>query len=284
MKLYSLRFLIIILFALLAACDKKKSTLFVLTDPDETGVYFNNLVEETDSFNILSYEYIYNGGGVAIADFNNDGKQDIFFTGNQVPNKLYINQGNFKFKDVTDIASVNVRGRWNAGVSTIDINNDGWMDLYVCATTHPDPERRRNMLFVNQGADENGVPVYKELAKEYNIDYNCNSVMSVFFDYDRDGDLDLYILENQKLTNFPTNYRPRIADGSAANNDRLFRNDGNGSFTDVTLEAGIPYEGFGLGLAISDVNNDGWPDIYVSNDYVSNDLLYINQKNGTFVN
>src|SRR5690606_41169287 len=126
----------------------------------------------------------------------------------------------------SDIASVNVRGRLIAGVSTVDINDDGWMDIYVCATTHPDPERRWNMLFVNQGADENGVPVFKELAKEYSIDYDGNSVMSAFFDYDRDGDLDLYILENQTLTNFPTNYRPRIADASAANNDRLVRNDG----------------------------------------------------------
>lgn len=269
---------------LFSSCEDKPSSLFELKDADETGVYFNNLVEETDSFNILSYEYIYNGGGVAIADFNNDDKQDIFFSGNQVPNKLYLNEGNFKFKDISDKADINVARRWNSGVAVVDINNDGWMDIYVCATTYPEPEDRRNMLFVNQGADSSGEPTFKELANQYGIDYDGNSIMSAFFDYDRDGDLDLYILENQKLNNVPTNYRPKIVDGSAANNDRLFRNEGNGKFVDVTLQAGITQEGYGLGLAISDVNMDGWPDIYVSNDYLSNDILYINQQNGMFKN
>ncbi|HET6544311.1 MAG TPA: VCBS repeat-containing protein, partial [Chryseolinea sp.] len=162
--------------------------------------------------------------------------------------------------------------------------NDGWKDLYVCATTNPDSTLRRNMLFVNQGMGASGEPTFKELGAQYKIDYAGHSIMAAFFDSDRDGDLDLYILQNQKLTNVPTNYRPKIMDGSAANNDRLFRNEGNGTFRDVTVEAGIVYEGFGLGLSISDVNMDGWPDIYVSNDYLSNDLLYINQKNGTYKN
>ena len=275
---------IICIFLTLTNCEKKPKTLFSLKDPDDTGIYFNNLVTETDSFNILSYEYIYNGGGVGIADFNNDQKPDIFFSGNQVPNKLYLNQGNFKFKDISETANVNVNGRWNSGVAVVDINNDGWMDIYVCATTHLDPEKRKNMLFVNQGADGNGQPVFKEMAADYKIDYDGNSITAAFFDYDRDGDLDLYILENQKLTNAPTNYRAKIMDGSAANNDRLFRNEGNGTFADVTMSAGIVYEGYGLGLAISDVNMDGWPDVYVSNDYLSNDLLYINNRNGTFTN
>lgn len=284
MKSVSISTGIFCVLLLLSQCEKKPNTLFELKNADNTGIFFNNLVEETDSFNILSYEYIYNGGGVAIADFNNDKKQDIFFSGNQVPNKLYLNAGNFKFKDVSDKANVNVPGRWNSGVAIVDINNDGWMDLYVCATTHPDPEQRRNMLFVNQGLDSSGEPTFKELAKQYNIDYDGNSIMAAFFDYDRDGDLDLYILENQKLNNVPTNYRLKIADGTAANNDRFFRNDGNDTFTDITLQAGIVYEGYGLGLAISDVNKDGWPDIYVSNDYLSNDILYINKQNGTFEN
>ena len=170
---------------------------------------------ETDSFNILSYEYIYNGGGVGIADFNNDQKPDIFFTGNQVPNKLYLNEGNFKFKDISETANINVVGRWNSGVSVVDINNDGWMDVYVCATTHPEPENRKNMLFVNQGTGANGQPTFKEMAAEYKIDYDGNSITAAFFDYDRDGDLDLYILENQKLINAPTNYRAKIGAGSA---------------------------------------------------------------------
>ncbi|MDH4089290.1 MAG: VCBS repeat-containing protein [Cyclobacteriaceae bacterium] len=269
---------------LMTACNNKPGTLFKLREADETGIYFSNQIEETDSFNILSYEYIYNGGGVGIADFNNDGLQDIFFTGNQVPNTLYLNQGNFTFKDATEVANVNVKGRWNSGVAVVDINNDGWMDLYVCATAHPDPEDRRNMLFVNQGIGAAGEPVFKEMAADYGIDYDGHSIMAAFFDYDRDGDLDLYILENQKLTNVPTNYRPKISDGSAPNNDRLFRNEGNATFKDVSTEAGIIYEGFGLGLSITDVNMDGWPDVYVSNDFLSNDLLYINNKNGTFTN
>lgn len=286
MKFNTLHSLLILCFALLlfTRCENKEDTLFELKDADDTGVYFNNLVEETDSFNILSYEYIYNGGGVAIADFNNDDKQDIFFSGNQVPNKLYLNQGDFKFKDVSEKAHITVAGRWNTGVAVVDINNDGWMDIYVCATTYPNPEDRRNMLFVNQGLDSSGEPTFQELASQYGIDYDGNSIMAAFFDYDRDGDLDLYILENQKLNNVPTNYRAKIVDGSAANNDRLFRNEGNGKFTDITLQAGIVQEGYGLGLAISDVNMDGWPDIYVSNDYLSNDILYINQQNGTFKN
>jgi len=269
---------------LFVRCDRQPNTLFELKSADDTGVYFNNLIEATDSFNILSYEYIYNGGGVGIADFNNDGRQDIFFTGNQVPNKLYLNEGKFKFRDISEKANINLPGRWNSGVAVVDINNDGWKDLYVCTTTNPDSLLRRNMLFVNQGLDASGEPVFKEQAAQYKIDYDGHSVMAAFFDYDRDGDLDLYVLVNQKLTNVPTNYRPKITDGSAANNDRLFRNEGNGTFEDVTIEAGIVYEGFGLGLSISDVNMDGWPDIYVSNDYLSNDLLYINQKNGSFKN
>jgi enediyne biosynthesis protein E4 len=270
--------------SLFVRCGKQTDTLFILKSADETEIYFNNVVEESDSFNILSYEYIYNGGGVGIADFNNDGKQDIFFTGNQVPNKLYLNEGNFKFRDISEKANVSLPGRWNSGVAVVDVNNDGWKDLYVCATTSPDSSLRRNMLFVNQGLGTTGDPVFKEQAAQYNIDYGGHSVMAAFFDYDRDGDLDLYILENQKLTNVPTNYRAKITDGSAANNDRLFRNEGNGTFKDVTIEAGIVVEGFGLGLSISDVNMDGWPDIYVSNDYLSNDILYINQKNGAFKN
>lgn len=269
---------------LFARCERQPNTLFTLKGAEDTGIYFNNLVEETDSFNILSYEYIYNGGGVAIADFNKDGKQDIFFSGNQVPNRLYLNEGKFKFKDISEKANITLPDRWNSGVAVVDINNDGWKDLYVCATTNPDSTLRRNMLFVNQGLNASGEPIFKEQAAQYKIDYDGHSVMAAFFDYDRDGDLDLYILVNQKLTNVPTNYRPKITDGSAANNDRLFRNEGNGTFQDVTIEAGIVYEGFGLGLSISDVNMDGWPDIYVSNDYLSNDILYINQKNGTFKN
>jgi enediyne biosynthesis protein E4 len=271
-------------FFILTSCSEKPKTLFKLLANNQTGVNFENTIVETDSFNILTYEYIYNGGGVALADFNNDSKVDIFFSGNQVPNCMYLNQGDLKFIDVSNKANINIPGRWNSGVSAVDINADGWMDVYVCATMSPDSIDRKNMLFVNQGIDKMGEPTFKEMAEEYNLDFSGHSVSSAFFDFDKDGDLDLYILVNVQLNNAPTNFRKKINDGSAANNDRLFRNDGNGKFIDISISSGIVHEGFGLGLAINDFNNDGWPDIYVSNDYQSNDILYINEKNGTFKN
>jgi hypothetical protein len=278
--------LIVVAFAglLLASCSDKPSTLFELIPSDQSGIDFNNAIPETDTFNILTYEYIYNGGGVGIADFNNDGLKDIFFAGNLVSNKLYLNKGNFKFSDVTSTANVNVPGRWNSGVAVVDINNDGWLDIYVTATMQPRAEDRLNMLFVNNGPNGEGIPTFTEKAGSYGIAGGGYSVMAAFFDYDKDDDLDLYLLINQRMNNVPTNYRPKIADGTAANNDKLYRNNGNGTFSEVTKEAGILLEGYGLGLAIADLNKDGWPDIYVSNDYLSNDVLYINNGNGTFTN
>lgn len=269
---------------LMFQCNNSPRTLFNLLPSDKTGVRFSNVIEETDSFNILTYEYIYNGGGVAIADFNQDGKPDLFFSGNEVGNKIYLNQGKFSFRDITESAGVNVAGRWNSGVAVADVNQDGWPDIYVCATMKKDPDSRRNMLFVNQGLNVDGIPTFIEHAASYGVDDRGYSVSAAFFDYDRDGDLDLYVLTNEKLNNLPTNYRPKITDGSSPNNDRLYRNNGDNTFTNVTKESGIIIEGFGLGLAIADFNVDGWPDIYVSNDYLSNDLLYINNRNGTFSN
>jgi len=265
-------------------CSKKEENLFILLDENDTGIDFNNKIFESDSFNILTYEYIYNGGGVAAADFNNDSIVDLFFTGNQVSNRLYLGEGNIKYKDVTEASGLVSAPKWSSGVSIVDINNDGLKDIYVCATAHPEEELRKNMLFINQGINDNGVPVFVDKASEYGIDFSGHSVSSAFFDFDKDGDLDLYVLVNVKLNNVPTNFRAKIEDGSSLNNDRLFRNEGNGKFTDVTIQSGIRYEGYGLGLAIQDFNNDDWPDIYVSNDYLSNDILYLNNKNGTFTN
>ena len=266
-----------------SSCQRKSDTLFRLLPSDATGILFNNRIEENDSFNILTHEYIYNGGGVGVADFNNDGLQDIFFTGNLVPNKLYLNKGDLQFEDISKAANIEGNGRWNSGVAIADINNDGWMDIYVCATMHPDSADRKNMLFINNGVKD-GTPAFKDQASQYGLEHGGYSVTAAFLDYDKDEDLDLYLLVNQRMDHIPTNYREKITDGSAPNNDRLFRNNNDGSFTDVTLEAGITLEGFGLGLAVSDLNMDGWPDIYVSNDYLSNDILYINNRNGTFTN
>ena len=273
-----------VLALVVLSCHTKNDTLFSLLPADRTGISFNNRIVETDSFNILTSEYIFNGGGVAVGDFNNDEKPDLFFTGNQVPNKLYLNQGEFKFEDVSTTAGIAAEDRWKTGVAIVDINNDGLSDIYVCAAMYPTPEEKANMLFVNQGLNASGVPTFKEMAKQFGIADIGNSMNATFFDYDKDGYLDLYVLNNVDIHELPSNYREKIIDGSALSNDRLYRNNGNNTFTDVTLEAGITIEGYGLGIAISDLNYDGWPDIYVSNDYLSNDILYLNNHDGTFSN
>jgi hypothetical protein len=267
---------------LLIACSH--TTRFKLLNPSHTGIDFNNLVVESDSFHILSYEYIYNGAGVGVGDLNNDGLQDLVFAGNQVSPKIYLNLGDFRFKDITP----NFRGlsndQWYSGVSITDINNDGWPDVYLTSTADTLNIKCINRLWVNEGGNDPQGPMFTEMAEKYGIDNNDQSVSAAFLDYDLDGDLDLYILNNTLTKRMNTNYRVKITDGSAGNNDKLYRNNGDGTFTNVTVEAGIVYEGFGLGLAIGDVNKDGYPDIYVSNDYISNDLLYINQGDGTFLN
>jgi enediyne biosynthesis protein E4 len=268
----------------LMSCSTHEQPLFKLLNPDQTQILFNNVITETDDFNILTEEYIFNGGGVAVGDFNNDGLPDLFFSGNQVNNALYINKGNLKFEDISRNAGIEAFDRWNTGVTVVDINGDGFLDIYVCSAMYPDPAKRKNLLFVNQGLDASGLPTFKEQAESYGIAEAGNSMSATFFDYNNDGLLDLYVLNNELTAAIPSNYRPKITDGSATNNDQLYKNNGDGTFSNVTLEAGITYEGFGLGLAIADVNKDGWPDIYISNDYVANDVLYINNRNGTFSN
>ncbi|MEI8224508.1 MAG: VCBS repeat-containing protein [Bacteroidota bacterium] len=249
-----------------------------------TGIDFKNTITETDSFNVMKYEYIYNGAGVGIADLNNDGLQDIVFAGNQVSPRVYLNQGNFKFKDITSNFEGLTNNQWFSSVTIVDINSDGWPDVYLTATTNDNPQKRKNRLWVNNGA-KNGVdPAFTEMAEKYEIADTSHTTNAAFFDYDLDGNLDLYVLNNTVTQRMITNYRQKTVDGSAPNNDKLYHNNGNGTFSDVTKQAGIVYEGYGLGLAVGDVNKDGYPDIYVSNDFMSNDLLYINQGDGTFKN
>jgi hypothetical protein len=267
----------------LASC-KKENTLFVLKSSDDTGISFANEIIESDSFNILTDEYIFNGGGLAVADFDQNGLPDLFFSGNQVANKLYLNQGKFKFEDISESAGIEAANQWCTGSVAVDINSDGWMDIYVASAMKKGPGERNNLLFVNQGKNADGELTFKEMASDYGIADSGNSMGSAFIDYDLDGDLDLYVLNNEQSKVTPSNYREKITDGSAINNDKFYRNNGDGTFTDVTLEAGITIEGFGLGLVISDLNNDGWPDVHVSNDYVTNDILYINNQDGTFSN
>jgi hypothetical protein len=274
----------IVLCLAILACSKRNETMFRLLAPGESNIYFNNLITESDSFNILSDEYIFNGAGVAVGDFNNDGLPDLYFTGNQVSNALYLNKGNLKFEDITGSSGTAAVDRWSTGVTVVDINGDGWLDIYVCAAMFPDKERRANMLFVNQGLDNEGKPYFKEMAAAFGIAEQGNSMMATFFDFNNDGLLDLYVLNNEQLKDVPSNFREKIIDGSAINNDRLYKNNGDGSFSDVSLDAGIKIEGFGLGLAVGDINQDGWLDLYISNDYTPNDIVYINNQDGTFSN
>lgn len=264
-----------------AAAQNK--TLFQLLPPARTGINFTNKIFESDSLNILNQANIYNGGGVGIGDFNHDGLQDIFLSGNMVSSKLYLNKGHMKFEDITDRAGVTGDGRWCTGVSVVDVNGDGWLDIYVSASFRKDARLRTNLLYINQGVDKNGIPTFKESAVAYGIADTGFSTQGIFFDYDHDGDLDLYIVTNQiNDPRTPIRFRPKLTDGSALNNDRLYRNNGNGTFTNVTKEAGILIEGWGHAGCISDFNGDGWLDIYIADDFVSNDLLYINNRDGTF--
>ncbi len=263
-------------------CDQVNPSLFQQIKPEQSGLHFNNEIIESDTFNILTEQYIYNGGGVGIGDFNNDGLQDIYFTGNAVSNKLFLNKGDFKFDDITAIANVGAEENWSSGVAVVDINNDGWQDLYVGATINKQAKNRINKLFVNQGLNKDGVPTFKEEAESYGIADDGHTSNAIFFDYDLDGDLDLYVLTNVMQLKRTTSIKKTLTDGSSATTDRLYRNNGNGTFTNVSNEAGILIEGFGLGIAVMDVNKDNYPDLFISNDFVTEDILYLNNQDGTF--
>ncbi|WP_420149609.1 VCBS repeat-containing protein [Spirosoma sp.] len=278
---------------LITSCREK--TLFERLNSSDTGITFANTITNSDTLNILKYQYFYNGGGVGVGDFNGDQKPDVFFAGNQVSNKLYINEtesagSSIHFKDITQSAGVGGSGRWCSGVSVVDINADGKLDVYVSNTLHKSAARRANLLYVNQGNDGSGNPTFREMATDYGIADTTYTTHSAFFDYDNDGDLDLFVLVDQIADErSPSTLHPRILDGSSPNTDRLYRNDfdaakGHAVFTDVTRQAGILSEGFGLGVNICDINRDGWKDIYVTNDFVTNDMLYINNHDGTFTN
>jgi len=270
------------LLIVLVSCTEKNR--FELLESGQTGITFMNLVEESDSMNVINFEYIYNGAGVGIMDLNNDDQQDIIFTGNMVAPAIYLNEGNFKFTDISSSFEGLDDGSWYSGVTQVDINKDGWMDVYLTCTAYDDSVKRKNKFYINRGLNENGDLLFEEMAESFGLADDSYSVHAAFFDYDLDGDLDLYLLNNYVNERLSASYREKILDGSAASNDDLYRNNGDGTFTNVTIEAGIVYEGFGLGIALGDVNKDGNPDLYISNDYVSNDLLYINQGDGTFKN
>ena len=270
------QFLVFVFGILIISCDSKT---FELKDNNLIGVNFSNNLKFNDDFNVYKYRNFYNGGGVALGDINNDDLLDIYLTSNQGENKLFLNLGDFKFKDITEFARVGGEKAWSTGVTMVDINGDGYLDIYVCNSGDVQGDNKQNELFIN-----NGDLTFKETALEYNLNDKGFSTHANFFDYDKDGDLDVYILNNsfQAIGSFDLrrNERPKR---DVLGGDKLMRND-NGYFNDVSESAGIygSVIGFGLGITIGDIDGDNWDDIFISNDFFERDYLYLNQKNGTF--
>ncbi len=278
----------IIVVFIFCACNSKKqqsAPLFEVLDNKTTGLHFTNSLVSTDSFNVFDYMYFYNGAGVGTADFNNDGKMDLFFASNQGSNRLYLNEGNLHFNDVTVIAKIPDDGGWSTGVSVVDINNDGLLDIYVCRVGKHKVLNGHNQLLICKGINQQGIPTYVDEANKYGLDFSGFSTHAAFFDYDGDGDLDMYLLNHYIHQNGNFGIRQQLLPKSTPfSGDRIYRNDGNATFTDVTKLTGINSSvlGYGLGIVVADVNLDGYPDLYIGNDFHENDYLYINQKDGTF--
>lgn len=259
--------------------------LFELLDASETGVNFMNEIEETKELNVMQYEYMYNGGGVGIGDFNGDGLQDIYFSANIKDNKLYLNKGNFHFQDITSVSHTAGKHGWKTGVAVADVNGDGLLDIYVCYSGLGNNIERSNELYINQGNGADGIPTFKNKAKEFGLEAEGSySTQSVFLDYDLDGDLDMFLLNHSKDYYSPFYNSTKLRNSRhPLYGNRLYENK-DGKFQDVSVKAGIHGSGlnFGLGVIISDINEDGLPDIYVSNDYVEQDFFYLNNGDKTF--
>ena len=265
---------------IIIGCNQSDKKLFTKVSTSKSNINFKNLLVEDEEFNVSNYPYFYNGGGVAVGDINNDGLPDIFFTGNMVKNRLYLNKGNFEFEDITEKSRVADEQGWCTGATMADVNADGWLDIYVCRSADIDPSKRKNLLFIN-----NHDNTFTEEAEKYGIADNGYSTHAAFFDYDKDNDLDLVVI-NHSLKEYTqgAQEKPGIRHQTNPNfSTHLYRND-NGHYTNVTNEAGITSNvlSFGLGVAVSDLNNDKWPDLYISNDFNEADYCFINQKDGTF--
>lgn len=283
---YSPRFLFIVVVAVVCAgCTSPNDdspSLFMSLEPERTGIDFSNELSPSTNLNMINYIYYYNGGGVAVGDVNGDGLIDVYFTANENANRLYLNQGNFRFKDVTERAEVAGTADWTTGVSMADVNGDGRLDIYVSVMDGYKGLEGHNQLFINQGTGEDGVPRFEEKAKEYRLDQRALGTHSLFFDYDLDGDLDVYLLNSSVHRATMSRSRDGLAKNEQAG-DRLYRNDGD-TFTEVTDEAGLHSSrlGYGLGVAATDLDGNGCPDLYVANDFIQNDYLYYNNCDGTF--
>ncbi|MEP7374296.1 MAG: VCBS repeat-containing protein [Chitinophagaceae bacterium] len=273
-------FFLLLLYTISGCNQPSSDKLFTKVSSSRSNINFKNVLIEDEEFNVLSYPYFYNGGGVAVGDINNDGLTDIFFTGNMVKNKLYLNKGNFEFEDITEKSTVAEKQGWCTGATMADVNADGWLDIYVCRSADGDPLRRKNLLFIN-----NHDNTFAEQADKYGIADNGYSTHAAFFDYDKDNDLDLVVI-NHSIKEYMQGQQTKPGIRQQTNSDfstHLYRND-NGHYSNVTDSAGITSNvlTFGLGVAVSDLNNDTWPDLYISNDFNEADYCFINQKNGTF--
>ncbi|MBM1105211.1 VCBS repeat-containing protein [Aurantibacter crassamenti] len=262
------------------AYSQRSSTLFTLLESEQTKIDFENTIVDSKEHNILIYSNFYGGAGVGVADVNNDGLLDIFFTGNQVADRLYLNEGGLKFRDITKDAGITNNNGWSSGVALADINNDGLIDIYVCRELYDNrPDLRKNKLYINIGVNKNGVPVFQESAEKYGLDDNQRTRHASFLDYDKDGDLDLFVLNQPPNPgNFSELYGTKPGPEYSP---KLYQNNGN-NFVDVTVKAGLLKGGYPNSLSVSDLNNDGWPDIYVANDFEAPDFLYLNNGDGTF--
>ena len=286
-KKYQIHIVVFFTIFQLLACSHKKQepTMFDVLDENKTGLNFTNKLTPTQTFNVFNYMYFYNGGGIGVGDFNNDGLIDVFFAANESNNKIYLNEGKLHFKDITAASEIPQDGAWSTGVSVVDINNDGLLDIYVCRVGKLNILDSHNQLLICTGIDKYGIPHYKNEAKEYGLDFQGFSTQAVFFDYDGDGDLDMFLLNHTIHDNGTFGERDKLINTfNPYTGDRMYRNDGNNKFTDVTKTCGINSSviGYGLGVAIADINLDGYPDLYVGNDFHENDYMYINQHNGTF--
>ncbi len=273
-----------IVSVLMGCSSKKEHLLFTAISSAASGIDFENTITETAELNLITNEYTYMGGGVGIGDFNNDGLQDIFFTANEISNKLYINQGGLQFKDITKTAGL-VSDQWCTGVGIADINNDGWQDIYVCISGPVAPAVRKNLLYIN-----NHNLTFTEMAAAYGLDDASHSTQAAFVDYDKDGLLDMFLLTHQMQGESMNKVLPKDLSGKSPRNDQLYHNEGINAktgqpfFKNVTMPAGIRDDGYGLGVVVSDLNGDNWPDIYVTNDYIGNDCMWLNNADGTFTN
>ena len=269
------------LIIIITACHSDKR--FDLLPPEETGIDFINHLNETPQMNVFTYLYFYNGGGVATGDINGDDLPDLYFTANMDSNRLYMNKGNFKFEDITKETGLFGKRGWTTGVTMADVNGDGRLDIYVSQLGDYKNIIGKNQLYINLGNDKNGIPEFEDQAHQWGLDLKGFSTNAAFFDYDLDGDLDMYMLNHSVHSNGTYVEADLRKEMHPLAGDKLMRNDGS-KFTDVTAESGIYSSalGYGLGITIGDINWDGYPDIYVGNDFHEDDYLYLNNGDGTF--